>query len=264
MPVDLINGARVSWQLRGAGPSLLFCNGSGVTMADSELLISRLAERFTVLAWDYPGYGESELADEHYTMADLAAGAVALLSRARWPATRVCGISFGGMVAQELAVTHPERVQRLALLVTSPGGAGGSSYPLQELAALPAADRTATAMQLTDSRWTAGWLTGHRAERAIATFERRRLERSQAAGDDAALTAQLQARAGFDAWDRLPAITCPTWIGCGRYDGLAPAANSAALASRIPGAELHTYEGGHLLLFQDPRAERDVIAFLSA
>ena len=47
---------------------------------------------------------------------------------------RVVGVSFGGMVAQELAVTWPERVERLALLCTSPGGAGGASYPLHELA----------------------------------------------------------------------------------------------------------------------------------
>ena len=51
------------------------------------------------------------------------------------------GVSFGGMVAQELAVTWPERVERLALLCTSPGGAGGASYPLHELAALPEAER---------------------------------------------------------------------------------------------------------------------------
>ena len=76
-------------------------------------------------------------------MADYAADALALLDHVGWDRARVVGVSFGGMVAQELAVTAPERVERLALLCTSPGGAGGASYPLHELAALPEAERAA-------------------------------------------------------------------------------------------------------------------------
>jgi pimeloyl-ACP methyl ester carboxylesterase len=66
-------------------------------------------------------------------MASYAADGAALLDHAGWTTARVFGISFGGMVAQELAVTWPDRVERLALLCTSPGGEGGSSYPLHEL-----------------------------------------------------------------------------------------------------------------------------------
>ena len=60
-------------------------------------------------------------------MAEYAADALALLDAVGWERPRVLGISFGGMVAQELAATAPERIARLALLCTSPGGAGGSS-----------------------------------------------------------------------------------------------------------------------------------------
>ena len=69
------------------------------------------------------------------------------------------GISFGGMVAQELAVTAPERVERLALLCTSPGGAGGSSYPLHELAALAPEERNRrrTRRSSTPGSTTPGW-----------------------------------------------------------------------------------------------------------
>jgi 3-oxoadipate enol-lactonase len=63
-------------------------------------------------------------------------------------------------------------------------------------------------------------------------------------------------------WDRLPSITCPTYVACGRFDGIAPPGNSAALASRIAGAQLHTYQGGHAFLAQDPRSIGDVIGFL--
>ena len=67
-------------------------------------------------------------------MADFAGDAAALLDHVGWEKANVFGISFGGMVAQELAVTWPERIDRLVLCCTSPGGEGGSSYPLDELA----------------------------------------------------------------------------------------------------------------------------------
>jgi len=80
----------------------------------------------------------------------------------------------------------------------------------------------------------------------------------------AAYVAQLQAREGHDVWDRLGAITCPALVGYGNYDGIAPAANSEKIASRIRGAELHGYEGGHGFLFQDPAALLAFTAFLQA
>ena len=63
-------------------------------------------------------------------------------------------------------------------------------------------------------------------------------------------------------WDRLGAITCPALVGYGNYDGIAPAQNSAAIASRIRGAELRGYERRALFLFQDPAALPEYEAFL--
>jgi len=196
-------------------------------------------------------------------MADVAADAAGLLEVVGWESCRVVGVSFGGMVAQEFAVTHPQRVERLALACTSAGGEGGSSYPLQKLLELPPGQRGAE-LKLADSRWDRRWLEAHPADRAIA-------ERLTGAGQDqqdpaavAAHAAQLQAREGHDVWDRLGAITCPALIGYGDYDGIAPARNSTNIASRIRGAELHGYEGGHGFLIQDPAALPAFIAFLQA
>ena len=80
----------------------------------------------------------------------------------------------------------------------------------------------------------------------------------------AAHAAQLQAREGHDVWDRLGAITCPVLVGYGDYDGIAPARASTNIASRIRGAELRGYEGGHGFLFQDPAALPAFTAFLQA
>jgi 3-oxoadipate enol-lactonase len=264
MPVGRVNGVELYWEQRGDGPRLLFCNGSGLTWQAVRPLLDPLATSFDLLAWDYRGFGRSALVTRPYTMADVAADAAGLLEVTGWESCRVVGASFGGMVAQEFAVTYPQRVERLALACTSAGGEGGSSYPLQKLLELPAGQRVAAELKLVDSRWDQRWLEAHPADRAIA-------EGMTAAGQDqqnsaaaAAYAAQLQAREGHDVWDRLGEITCPTLVGYGKYDEIAPARNSEKIASRIRGAELHGYEGGHGFLFQDPAALPAFIAFLQA
>jgi 3-oxoadipate enol-lactonase len=170
------------------------------------------------------------------------------------------GVSFGGMVAQEFAVSNPERVERLALACTSAGGDGGSSYPLQKLQGLPLEERDATLRKLADSRWDEVWLEAHLTDRVLAA----RLTAGQDQAATLAYETQLQARAGHDVWDRLAAITCPALVGYGRYDRIAPASNSAAIAAGIRGAELRGYEGGHLFLFQDTAALPEFATFLQA
>jgi 3-oxoadipate enol-lactonase len=73
----------------------------------------------------------------------------------------VIGASFGGMVAQEFAVTNPGRVERLALACTSAGGEGGSSRPLRKLLQLPREQRAAAELKVADSRWDQPWLEAH-------------------------------------------------------------------------------------------------------
>ena len=224
-------------------------------------MIARFREHFDVVAHDQRGLGRTSIPDEPFTMAQYAADAAALLDHIGWATSAVVGVSFGGMVAQEYAVTFPERVTRLALVCTSSGGAGKPSYPLHELAARPAEEQAALSVKLVDTRFTPEWLAEHphdvamlqaRANRPTRTPEQRRGE-----------LAQLDARAQHDVWERLPKVTAPTLVAGGRYDGIAPPANSAAIHERIPGSELRMYDGGHLFFIQDPRALPEIVEFLS-
>jgi 3-oxoadipate enol-lactonase len=74
---------------------------------------------------------------------------------------------------------------------------------------------------------------------------------------------QMEARRHHDVWDRLPRIACPTLVACGRYDGIAPPANSEAIAERVPHAELRTYDGGHAFFVQDRAALPDLVAYVA-
>ena len=73
---------------------------------------------------------------------------------------------------------------------------------------------------------------------------------------------QLLARHDHDVTERLSNIRCPTFVAAGRYDGIAPLANSEAIVSQIPGSELCVYEGGHIFFAQDPRALSEILEFL--
>jgi 3-oxoadipate enol-lactonase len=242
---------------------LLFLNGSGSSIATSELLIKLFTGDFDVLVHDQRGLGDSEIPPGPYTMADYAADAAALLDHAGWERARVVGVSFGGMVAQELAVTWPERVERLALLCTSPGGAGGASYPLHELAGLPEAERDRIGLALLDSRFTPEWLAAHPSDQALADMMAARRAGTKTSEQLRGEELQLEARSRHDVCDRLDRITCPTLVACGRFDAIAPPSNGEAIAARIPGAELRVYEGGHAFFAQDPEALPHVISFLA-
>jgi pimeloyl-ACP methyl ester carboxylesterase len=263
LPTAHVNGVDLAYELTGSGPRLLLFNGSGMTMDSGRVLLTIFGRRVTLLAFDPRGLGASGPAPGSYDMATCAVDALGLLDAVGWDTARVVGVSFGGMVSQELAVTAPHRVERLALLCTSPGGAGGSSYPLHELESLEVGARAAVRRTLLDERFDEAWLDTHPGDRALVELMDRRDE-----DDDptvvAGRRAQLEARRGHDVWDRLDRIDCPTFVGRGRFDPIAPMANASAIAERIAGAELHTYEGGHAFFAQDPAALPEIQAFLTA
>jgi 3-oxoadipate enol-lactonase len=150
----------------------------------------------------------------------------------------------------------------LALACTSPGGAGGSSYPLHELFALPEAERADLGARLLDTRFTPEWLATHDVDRMIAEGMAAHTRGAKSTEQRRGEAEQLGARRQHDVWDRLPKIDCPTLVATGRYDGIAPPANSEAIASRVPNAELRAYDGGHAFFAQDGQALPDILGFL--
>lgn len=261
MPMFASHDISINYQVSGSGPRVLFFNGSGATLQSTELLIRSLSKECEVLAHDQRGLGLTSIPDGPYTMAQYAKDAAALLDHVGWNTCAVVGISFGGMVAQEFAVTFPERVERLALLCTSSGGTGGSSYPLHELAALSADERASRMMTLSDTRFTPEWLASHPADAQMMSMRNDQVAKSADVVRGEQL--QLAARVGHDVANRLHIISCPTFVTAGKFDGIAPPVNSEAIVERISGATLSLYEGGHMFVAQDPIAIREIRTFLS-
>lgn len=264
MPTERLNGINLYWEQSGEGPRLLMFNGSGSTIDRTRPLLQVLAAHFNVVMHDQRGLGNTEIPEGPYSMSDYATDAIALVDHLGWGTFNVMGISFGGMVAQEFAVTVPERVERLALLCTSPGGPGGSSYPLHELRSMNEEERASVAMTIMDTRFTPEWLEEHPADKLFVQGIRGDYGATPGSEAERGEIEQLAARRTHDVWERLGAISAPTFVGAGRFDGIAPLSNSEAIAQRIPNAELHVYEGGHGFFAQDASAFPEIIAFLSS
>jgi 3-oxoadipate enol-lactonase len=268
MPTASVRGIELYYETRVSGadaPRVLFVSGSGGDLRQKPSVFEGpLAKSFALLAYDQRGLGQSSIPDGPYTMADYADDAAALLDHVGWDRCAVMGVSFGGMVAQEFAVRHMARVERLVLACTSSGGAGGSSYPLHELAELSEEERLAKSLELSDTRMGATWRRENpEAFERVAGFYRGRGDAG--AGEprrELGQRLQFEARAGLDVFDRLAGLDVPVYCCGGRFDGIAPPANMEAIARQIPGAKLELFEGGHMFLMQDRSAYPKIVSFL--
>lgn len=262
MPVAHLRDIDVYFEVHGWGPRVLVFNGSGSSVQAAAPMVQKLAERFEVLIHDQRCLGRTTVTDAVPTMADYAADGAALLDHVGWSSARVFGVSFGGMVAQEFTVTWPERAERLALLCTSAGGAGGSSFPLHTIPDLPTEEQERLRLHLADSRYTPEFLEANPFDRMLVELADSGRAAHKSEQQLRGERLQLLARSGHDVWDRLHRITCPTLVSCGEFDALAPPANSEAIASRILGSELRSFSGGHAFLWQDRAAWPAVVEFL--
>ncbi len=263
MPFASIRGLRMYYERGGNREStrrLLLISGSGGDLRHRPSIVEGpLAADFDLLAFDQRGLGQTDKPDQPYTMAGYAADALALMDHVGWERCRVYGISFGGMVALELAVTAPERVERLVLGCTSPGGAGGASYPLHELNAMAPDEAAGLHLRLLDTRGEEAGATIQLIAKAMA--ERREVGADEP-GREMGYRRQLEARSGHDTYDRLGRLDMPVLIAAGRFDGIAAPSNQEVMHAAIPDSRLEWFAGGHVFLLQDPRAHEVVREFL--
>jgi 3-oxoadipate enol-lactonase len=214
-----------------------------------------------VIAFDDRGVGRSGGSPWPYLVRDMADDAVAVLDAAGEDRAHVYGISLGGMVAQEIALRHPDRVRALVLGATTPGGR--SAVP-GRLSALSFFSRSRT-MAGEEAHWAAvpymySGRTRRRNAQRIGEDIARRMD-----GHFPLVThlQQLAAAGSHSTASRLGLLEAPTLVVHGEEDVLVPPANAQALARRIPRAELRVWrDAGHFYPTDEPRADEDVARFL--
>ncbi len=235
--------AVVHYELAGKAnaPALLMIRGLGRTRLHWGRLVDDLAADFRLVLIDNRGVGDSSAPLPPYSTASMARDAARVLQAAEIARAHVFGISLGGMIAQELAIRHPERVERLVLGCTraGPGSGPGTPKPVvrqmigaMRLGAERAVDATAPLIlgqPFIDAHpeVLAGW-------RQLARLQRARVH---------GVVGQLLAASRHDTTDRLQRIRAKTLVVTGDADRMIPPENSKGIADRIPGARLHILPG---------------------
>lgn len=223
---------------------------------------SPLTDFFEVISYDQRGLGQTEAPSGEYSMQQYADDAANLLEALNIDSINVFGVSFGGMVAQELTIRHPSKVRKLVLACTSSGGKGGSSYPLHDLEKLDKEMKLEKNIRINDLRISDDWINAN--QETWHEIKLNTKKRKLFSPDQENLLKQLSARKGHDTYEKLRKIDKPVLLTGGKYDGIAPVANMKSLQSQIKGSELRLYEGGHLFLVQDRQAFKDICTWLSS
>jgi pimeloyl-ACP methyl ester carboxylesterase len=251
-----------AWSAVGDGAPLLLIAGLGLDGNSWWRSIPGFAKRFRVITFDYRGVGRSGRAPTFCSTDDLADDAVAVLDEAGVESSLVYGFSLGGMVAQRLALRHPDRVSALVLGATQ---AGGSHTVLPPPATLAYLWRSRFLSRAAAAKAAIPHVYGERCrretpERIAADLEqrgRRRLDREAHRG-------HVGAAMMHDAHSSLHTIDAPTLVVHGEQDRLIPKANGKLIARAIPDARLHLIpHAGHYYPTDDPSVDELIAGFLA-
>jgi len=244
----VVGGLRTRVEVRGDGPPLLLIMGLWGEVAAWDPLIEHL-HGFRTIAFDAPGIGGTDLPSFPQSLPALARFAAGVLDAVGVRRAHVLGVSFGGLVAQQLAVLYPERVDRLVLASTSSGVLGVPGHPSALLHLL--------------APWSFNWPDRSHAGAVFGGRIRREPDLLPRLGlrAPAGLHNYLSRLSGLTGWYGLPwSVTQPALVVTGDDDPIVPAANSRILAACLRDARMHVVPGGgHLVLFDSPAQVAPVI-----
>ena len=249
MPTTRVGDIDVYFEEQGPadGPPLLLISGIPGVVDDWGGFARSLARSRRVIAHDNRGGGGTTTTAGPYTTRRLADDAAGLLDALGVERTDVLGVSMGGMIAQELALGHPDRVGRLVLGCTHAGVGHASPQPRESARAF--------AMQTDDWAERMRALSPYAFAPGVdaAYLERFIEKKSRDVQDPEGYRGQVQAVLAHDTFDRLPGLACPTLVITGSDDQIIPAPSSDPLVARIPDARLEVIDGaGHLFFLERP------------
>lgn len=246
MRTATIGGRKVRYLVHEADTDtrpLLICNGLGQSIEVLFPLIEELGAR-TIICFDVPGVGRSNVNRGVRTIPDYACFALELMDRIGIRQCDILGISWGGAVAQQMAFAAPERVGKLVLAITSAGGIGswwGTPLALSEIL-FPL-----RYLSKAYGDFIGPWMYGGETALQPETFKEYSKHALRPTMEG--YFAQVQAMCSWTSLPWLKTLTQPTLVLAGQFDGLIPFPNQILLAQQIPQARLHVFPADHLLMF---------------
>jgi 3-oxoadipate enol-lactonase len=260
MPFVDVGDARIHYKLTGpaGGEPVVLVMGLGMDMSGWDAMMPFLKD-YRVLRVDNRGAGRSDAPDIPYSIPGMARDTIAAMDAAGIDSAHVYGASLGSMIAQEIALSHRDRVRTLILGCPSPGvvSVPGSPGILQ--------------LMLSRQRYSqeemfrrAAPYLFHRALEDPKALEAALLQRTAAPISPVGYRRQLQAVTRWSSLRRLPFLRVPTLVIHGDSDRLIPTVNGRLIARLIRGARLHIIKGaGHVYSVDAPgEAAREAVRFL--
>lgn len=229
------SGARVG------EPPLLLCNGIGISLEALQPLVGALDPDRGIVRFDVPGVGGSQVPPFPYPIAALSSWVTALMARLGHDEFDVLGLSWGGGLAQQLAVQSRHRVRRLVLVATGTGALMVPAHPrVLRIMSTPRRHRDPAYAATVAAQIYGGTMRTDPARGA------RLLHATTRSGPKRGYYYQLAAMAGWTSLPFLGLVRQPTLVMGGDDDPIIPVANPRMQARLIPHARLHVYHGGHL------------------
>ena len=247
MPKILAGEVELYYEEQGAGAPLVLIPGFGTGLWIWFKQVPAFSQTFRTLAFDPRGISRSSKPDAPITIRTIADDLAALLGALRVERAHILGASFGGFVAQEFALAHPEMTDALVLCCTSFGGTRHVPPSLETLQALASTKGLNTEERVRENLLLA--FSPEFVERNREEVEKVIELRKQNFVPEHVYLNQLQAALDFDAEERVSQIKAPTLVLTGDADIIVPMQNSRNLAARIPNARLVIIEGGSHTFF---------------
>jgi len=258
-----IHGYRRAFRMAGSGPPLLLLHGIGDSSRTWDQVLPLLASKFTVIAPDLLGHGDSDKPRADYAISAYACGMRDLLGALDIDKVTLVGHSLGGGVAMQFAYQFPERCERMVLVST--GGIGRSVHPMLRMAAAPGAEVVLPIATAPPVRWVVRRSAGLMKRAPLVSLGDDTdyvLGRYDGLSSPRARSAFLRTlRAGVDARGQVItmldrcylAAGMPTMIVWGAKDRVIPARHAFVAYSAMPGSQLEMFEGaGHFPHHDDP------------
>jgi aminoacrylate hydrolase len=254
MPTTSASGWSIAYETLGdrSNPPIVLILGLSHRMQHWGKLPGLLAERLFVVTFDCRNMGASEQRDEAYTVAeDETNDILAVMDATRVESAHIYGRSRGGMLAQEFALSYPDRTLSLILSGTShrgPDAVGSTERVQRAMNITPEMSREQIFAGQDEAMASPGW-----RERDPEAFAYCLATDLEAPPRRFAVVRQQQATAVWSSYERLPSLECPALVLCGEDDGMVPPENSRDIALRIPNSELVLIpQCGHLPMLEKP------------
>jgi pimeloyl-ACP methyl ester carboxylesterase len=251
MPKVKVNDIHVYYEVKGEGFPLVMITGlSGNTDWWDPRVIQGLSKNFKIVMFDNRGAGRTDVTDRECTIKLFADDTAGLMDALKISRAHVLGISMGGMIAQELALNHPEKVEKLVLCSTNCGGAK-QILPAQEVLEMLSADQSGLSAEEVARVAVPLCYTTDFIDNNPDYVELMIRQILKAPISNEAYKRQLNAIMHFDMYDRLSQIKAPTLVLRGQRDILIPPENGSILSKAIPNAKLANLEKSAHLLAED-------------